>query len=116
MGVTDRALAVTPLDRTLAALSDVRRRRAIELLRDRPRRAGDLAAALDLTPSAMSRHLKILRRAGLVVESNPETDARVRVYELRPDPADELVAWLEQAREGWTEQLTELKHHVERDR
>ena len=80
-----------------------------------PHRAGELAGALDLTPSAMSRHLKVLRDVGLVTESNPESDARVRLYRLEPGPTDELVAWLQQSREGWVEQLAQFKEHVEAD-
>jgi DNA-binding transcriptional ArsR family regulator len=103
------------LDRTLVALADPRRRRAVDLLRERPRRAGELAAALDLTPSAMSRHLKVLREVGLVTESNPESDARVRVYRLEAGPTDELAAWLRQTHDGWAEQLAQFKEHVEAD-
>jgi DNA-binding transcriptional ArsR family regulator len=115
LGVTGPGGTGAQLDRTLVALADPRRRRAIELLRSRPHRAGELAGALDLTPSAMSRHLKVLRDVGLVTESNPESDARVRLYRLEPGPTDELVAWLQQSREGWAEQLAQFKEHVEAD-
>ena len=115
LGVTGPAGSGAQLDRTLVALADPRRRRAIELLPSRPHRAGELAGALDLTPSAMSRHLKVLRDVGLVTESNPESDARVRLYRLEPGPTDELVAWLQQSREGWAEQLAQFKEHVEAD-
>ena len=67
------------LDRTLAALADPHRRAVIELLRERPRAAGDLARAVGLAPPAMSRHLRILRQGGMVEESHPEFDARVRI-------------------------------------
>jgi DNA-binding transcriptional ArsR family regulator len=74
------------VDRTLAALADPHRRRVVDLLRERPHRAGELAEAVGLTPPAMSRHLRALRQSGLVEESHPEFDARVRVYALRsPD-------------------------------
>ena len=66
------------LDRTLAALADPDRRRAIDLLREGPRRAGELAQAIGLPAPAMSRHLRVLRQSGLVQESHPEFDARVR--------------------------------------
>lgn len=84
------------LDRTLAAVAEPHRRRVVELLRKGPRRAGDLAAAVGLSAPAMSRHLRTLRASGLVDESHPEPDARVRVYALRPGPMAELKAWLEQ--------------------
>jgi DNA-binding transcriptional ArsR family regulator len=101
------------LDRTLAALADPHRRRTVDLLRERPRRAGELAESLGLTPPAMSRHLRALRQSGLVEESHPEFDARVRVYRLRPGPMNELKAWLEIAEDHWADQLLALKAHVE---
>jgi DNA-binding transcriptional ArsR family regulator len=90
------------LDRTLAALADPERRRTVDLLRGGPRRAGELAAAMSLRPPAMSRHLRVLRESGLVEESHPSFDARVRIYRLRPEPMAELKAWLELAEELWT--------------
>jgi DNA-binding transcriptional ArsR family regulator len=101
------------LDRTLAALADPYRRRAVDLLRERPRRAGDLAEALQLPPPAMSRHLRVLRECGLVEETHPEFDARVRIYSLRSGPMAEVKAWLEETERGWSEQLTAFKEHVE---
>lgn len=102
------------LDRTLAALADPNRRRVIELLRERPRRAGELAQAAGLTAPAMSRHLRTLRRSGLVEETHPEFDARVRVYQLRPEPMVHLLRWLEETERMWSEQLAAFKAHVER--
>ncbi|MGO8956610.1 MAG: ArsR/SmtB family transcription factor [Streptosporangiaceae bacterium] len=104
-----------PLDRTLAALADPVRRHAVELLRERPRRAGELAAALSMSPSVMSRHLKVLRDSDLVEESSPVFDTRVRIYSLRAGATAELRSWLEAVERGWAEQLTALKAHVERD-
>ena len=102
------------LDRTLAALADPHRRRTVDLLREGPRRAGELAESLGLPPPAMSRHLRALRQSGLVEESHPEFDARVRVYRLRPEPMAQLKAWLEAAEDNWADQLSALKAHVER--
>lgn len=103
------------LDRTLAALADPARRRVVDLLAERPRAAGELARALDLSPPTMSRHLKTLRAAGLVSESHPEFDARVRIYELRAEPMADLKRWLEASERLWTTQLAAFKAHVERD-
>jgi DNA-binding transcriptional ArsR family regulator len=103
-----------PLDRTLAALADPARRRVVELLRERPRRAGELAAALAVSPSVMSRHLKVLRDSDMVEESSPVFDARVRIYSLRTGATAGLRTWLEAVEHGWAEQLTALKSHVER--
>ncbi|MFN0091526.1 MAG: ArsR/SmtB family transcription factor [Acidimicrobiales bacterium] len=102
------------LDRTLAALADPARRRAVELLGARPYRAGELADALEVSPSVMSRHLRVLRESGLVSEAHPDFDARVRVYSLRSAPMGELRAWLDAAERGWAEQLTAFREHVER--
>lgn len=102
------------LDRTLAALADPHRRRAVDLLAERPRAAGDLARALELSAPAMSRHLKALRESGLVEESHPAFDARVRIYALRPEPMVYLIRWLEDAERLWSEQLAAFKAHLER--
>lgn len=102
------------LDRTLAALADPHRRRVVDLLSAEPRAAGELARALDVTAPTMSRHLKTLRESGLVEESHPEFDARVRIYALRPEPMVHLLRWLEEAERLWTEQLAAFKAHVER--
>ena len=104
--------APAPIDRTLAALADPHRRRVIDLLRERPRPAGELARALDLAPSALSRHLKTLRQTGLVEESHPEFDARVRVYALRAEPMIELLKWLEETERMWSEQLAAFRDHL----
>ena len=83
-----------PLDRTLAALADPARRRVVELLRERPHRSGELAAALAVSPSVMSRHLKVLRDSDLVEESSPVFDARLRIYSLRAGATAGLRSWL----------------------
>jgi DNA-binding transcriptional ArsR family regulator len=101
------------VDRTFAALADPHRRRAVELLGERPRRAGELAELLDLTAPAMSRHLKTLRQAGLVEETSPEFDARVRVYALRSESMAELKDWLARTEAMWMEQLAAFKAHLE---
>ena len=106
-------LSGAQLDDTLAALADPVRRGAVELLSQRPRRAGELAAALGATPSAMSKHLRVLREVGLVAETHPEFDARVRIYALRPAPIAELRAWLDTAERGWSEQLAAFAAHLE---
>ena len=110
MGVS----AAPALDRTLAALADPHRRRVVDLLAERPRAAGELARALELSAPTMSRHLKALRASGLVEESHPEFDARVRIYALRAEPMVELRRWLEAAERLWSEQLSAFKAHVER--
>jgi DNA-binding transcriptional ArsR family regulator len=115
MSSTPAAAAPDPLDRTLAALADPARRRVVELLREQPRRAGELADALSVSPSVMSRHLKVLRDSDVVEEVSPTFDARVRIYSLRSGATAGLRSWLDAVEQGWTEQLTALKAHVEGD-
>jgi len=114
----DRRLGVSQsaagIDRTLAALADPHRRRVIELLRERPHRAGELAQRTGLALPAMSRHLRQLREGGLVAESHPAFDARVRIYALDPKPIAALKHWLEETEALWSTQLEAFKHHVER--
>jgi len=104
------------LDATFAALSDPTRRAVIDLLRHGPRRAGELAAELDTSAPAMSRHLRVLRESGLVEEERPDEDARVRVLRLRAEPFDDLRGWLEEVEQFWTGQLASFRAHAERTR
>lgn len=108
--------AMRGIDRTLAALADPQRRRAVELLGQRPRRAGELADALGLPAPAMSRHLRMLKQSGLVEETHPEFDARVRIYTLRDGAMADLKKWLADTERLWADQLASFKTHVERKR
>lgn len=102
------------LDRTLSALADPTRRRVVDLLKRRPRRAGELSSAVEMTPPAMSRHLRVLRESGLIEEQAGDgADARVRVYALRRQPFDELERWLDDVASHWEDQLSSFKAHVE---
>ena len=109
-----KAPRASKLDRTFAALADRHRRGAIDLLRRGPRSAGELAKELALSAPAMSRHLKVLRQAGLVEEQLSEEDARVRVYRLRKQPFSSLRSWAEEIEAFWGEQLLSFKEHAER--
>ena len=102
------------VDASLAALADPQRRRVIELLSERPRRAGELAAAVKISAPAMSRHLKTLKESGLVAETHPEFDARVRIYTLRKEGMASLKQWLERAETMWVRQLSSFKDHIEK--
>ncbi len=104
------------LPETFAALSDPIRMAVIAMLSQEPRRAGELAASLDMSPAAMSRHLRILRRSGLVAEAGIADDARVRIYHLRQAPFDQMHGWLEDVRRFWAGQLDSFKQHVEKKR
>lgn len=105
---------MTAVDRVFAALADPHRRRAVELLGQRPHRAGELASALDLPAPAVSRHLRLMKQCGLVEESHPEFDARVRIYALKDGAMTELKHWLASTEAMWTAQLAALKAHVEK--
>jgi DNA-binding transcriptional ArsR family regulator len=104
------------LDAALTALADPDRRRAIELLGKAPRRAGELAEALGLPAPAMSRHLRILKQGGLVEETHPEFDARVRIYTLKEGGMADLKLWLAETEKVWAAQLTSFKAHMEKKR
>lgn len=104
------------IDATLAALADPHRRRAVELLGQKPRRAGELAEALNLPAPAMSRHLRALKESGLVEETHPPFDARVRIYTLKEGAMADLKAWLAKTEAMWVDQLASFKAHVEKKR
>jgi DNA-binding transcriptional ArsR family regulator len=102
------------LDKTLTALADPSRRRVIDLLRKKPRRAGEISEALSMSAPAMSRHLRVLRKSGLVLEEIAEGDARIRVYRLRREPFTRLRDWLNEVDGFWGDQLASLKAHLDR--
>ena len=104
------------LDQTLAGIAVPARRRIVDHLRGGPRRAGDLASVCRMSMPAMSRHLRALRRCGLVENGGSPGDARVRLYRLRPEPFAELRTWLDEVEAFWSGQLEALKAHVERGR
>jgi DNA-binding transcriptional ArsR family regulator len=104
---------VTALDAALSALADPTRRAVVQLLRMGPRRAGDLAAALELTPPGLSRHLRVLRHAGLIADDEPKDDARVRLYRLEPAGFAPLRDWMDELEAFWGDQLAAFKAHAE---
>ena len=110
---------MTPdIDRTLSALADPTRRTVIEELRSGPRRASDLAQIIGASTPAMSRHLRVLRTAGLVEikDQTARGDARERWFGLAPAPFEQLRGWLEEVEQFWSVQLASFKTHVERTR
>lgn len=107
---------MSEVDATLAALADPTRRAVIDLLRKSPLRAGELASMLDVSPPALSRHLRQLRAHGLVQEEEQADDARVRMYSLKPEPFRALRGWLDDVELYWAGQLNAFKQHAERTR
>ena len=90
----------------LNALAEPNRLRIVELLRDGPRAVGEIGDQLRLRQPQTSKHLRVLRDAGLV---DVRPDAQRRLYELRPQPLLELDAWLEPYRQYWSERLDALE-------
>jgi len=99
------------MEGVLRALADQHRRSLLETLRAGPATAGELAARLPIARPGVSRHLRVLREAGLV-EVRP--DAQRRVYELRPQPLAEVDEWLGRYRGLWTQRLDALHTEVAR--
>ena len=95
------------------ALADPRRREILDLLREGERPAGSIAERFSVSRPAISRHLRVLRGAGLVLRRR---DAQSRLYRLNPDAFRELDAWLDRYRVFWAARLQDLKHYVEGDR
>jgi DNA-binding transcriptional ArsR family regulator len=93
-------------------LGDPRRRHALEVLRAGECAAGDLVDALGLTQPATSKHLRVLRDAGLV---RVRADAQRRVYSLEPAPMADLDAWLAPYRRLWNARLDALGRHLDRE-
>lgn len=104
------------LDATLAALADPARRAVVDLLRRKPRRAGELAQELSLSAARMSQHLRVLRQCGVITEGALRNDARIRLYRLRPQPFSGLRYWLDEVERFWSAELASFKAHAERTR
>jgi DNA-binding transcriptional ArsR family regulator len=91
-------------------LAEPSRRRILDRLLDRPQTVGDLVAALDLSQPSVSKHLRVLRDAGVV---QAHKDAQRRIYELRPDALAEVLAWVEPYRRLWAGRLDALERHLD---
>lgn len=98
----------------IAALADPTRRGVVSLLARGPQRAGELATALGMTPPTLSRHLRVLRKAGLIADEEPADDARVRLYRLQPTALHPLRDWLAELEAFWGDQLGAFKAHAEK--
>lgn len=98
----------------LQALGDPVRLRVVESLSRSPRRAGELAATAGVAAPAMSKHLRVLLSAGVVVDERDARDARVRVFRLRRESVVAVRAWLDQVQGHWDEQLKSFGSYVER--
>ena len=106
-------MPVDRLSQTFAALADPTRRAILDRLMSGPRSVGDLAAPFEISLPAVSRHLKVLERSGLI---RRETSAQWRLCHLRPAPLHRAAGWLERYRVFWSGQLDALEQFLERNR
>jgi DNA-binding transcriptional ArsR family regulator len=91
-------------------LAEPNRRKILDLLREEERPVGDLVAALGISQPGVSKHLRVLREAGLV---DVRVDAQRRVYRVQPRPLQEIDAWLAPYREAWAGRLDALERHLD---
>jgi DNA-binding transcriptional ArsR family regulator len=104
-----KAMSTTAFD----VLAEPSRRDILELLRDGERPVGDLVERLNLSQPAVSKHLRVMRDAGLVTV---RSDAQRRLYRISPKPLEELDEWLEPYRLFWTTHLDRLESHLDKRR
>lgn len=93
------------------ALAEPTRRRILDLLREGPRAVGEIVDRLNVSQPTASKHLRVLREAGLV---HAQVDAQRRLYEVRPEPLQEIDAWIEPYRKLWADRLDALERHLDR--
>ena len=98
------------MEAATAAIADATRRKVLELVRDRELAAGEIAEEFEISRPAVSRHLRVLRTAGLVTERR---DGRLRLYRADPAPLAELRRWLD---DYWSGRLAALKALAEEER
>lgn len=91
-------------------LAEPHRRRILDLLRDGERPVGELVDALSVSQPAVSKHLRVLREAGVV---DVRVDAQRRLYRLRPEPLREIDLWLAPYRALWNASLDRLERHLD---
>jgi DNA-binding transcriptional ArsR family regulator len=97
----------------LQVLGEPSRQAILDLLRDGERPVGELVDRLQLSQPAVSKHLRVLKEAGLV---EARADAQRRLYRIRPEPLAELDDWLAPYRRLWTTHLDRLEDHLDRRR
>ncbi|GIH14173.1 ArsR/SmtB family transcription factor [Rugosimonospora africana] len=95
---------------TFEVLAEPRRRQILDVLRTRECSVNDLVALVPVSQPGMSKHLKVLREAGLV---QVRQDAQRRLYRLSPEPLAEVHEWLEPYREVWARRLDALERHLD---
>jgi DNA-binding transcriptional ArsR family regulator len=99
------------MESAFTILAEPSRRAILTLLANGERTVGDLEAALNLSQPSVSKHLRVLREAGLVVAT---IDAQRRVYRILPEPLREVDAWVAPFRRYWSAHLDALERHLDR--
>ena len=102
-----------PAKTAIEVLAEPNRRAILDLLRGGERPVGDLVARMALSQPAVSKHLRVMKEAGMV---ESRIDAQRRLYRLLPQPLMELDAWLAPYRQLWESSLDRLEAHLERHR
>jgi DNA-binding transcriptional ArsR family regulator len=100
------------MESTFEVLAEPTRRRILDLLRERELPVGEVVEHLSLSQPGVSKHLRVLREAGLVTVRQ---DAQRRFYGLRAEPLVEIDAWLAPYRRFWTDRLDALERHLEEE-
>ncbi len=95
---------------TLNALAEPNRLRIVEMLRKGPSSVNEIAERLELSQPLVSKHLRVLREAGIV---QVRAEAQQRVYELRPEPFEQLESWVSSFRRLWERRLDSLDEYVQ---
>lgn len=95
---------------TFEVITDANRRRILDLLRERERAVGELVEEVGISQPGVSKHLRVLREAGLV---EARIEAQRRLYGLRPEPLAEVDAWLAPYRKFWSGRLDALERHLD---
>ena len=99
------------MESAFTVLAEPSRRAILTLLASGERSVGDLGSALNLSQPSVSKHLRVLRDAGFVVAT---IDAQRRVYRIRPEPLQEVDAWMAPFRRYWSAHVDALERHLDR--
>jgi DNA-binding transcriptional ArsR family regulator len=106
-----RVAYIRSMESAFAIIAEPSRRAILGLLAASERSVGDIEAELQLSQPSISKHLRVLREAGFVEAT---VDAQRRLYRLRPEPLQEIDAWLSQFRRTWTAHVDALEKHLDR--
>jgi DNA-binding transcriptional ArsR family regulator len=99
------------MESSFAIIAEPNRRAILSLLASSEQSVGELERRLRMPQTSVSKHLRVLREAGLV---EPRVEAQRRVYRLNPGPLQEIDAWLEQFRRFWSKHVDALERHLDR--